>query len=72
LTLGPPMLRTVEPRSLAMLKIELVENREAETWKQHWDAVAEAGRIEQHTVVSDQGPGLVKGWTLMGLTHHPA
>src|SRR3989454_9624695 len=70
-TLGQPILITVEPRSLAILKIELVENREAETWKQHWDALAEAGLIEQQTVVSDQGPGLVKGCTLMGLTHHP-
>ena len=50
---------------------ELAENREAETWKQHWDALVEAGLIEQQTVVSDQGPGLVKGCTLMGLTHHP-
>jgi hypothetical protein len=70
-TLGQPILLTVEPRSLALLKIELAENREAETWKQHWDALVEAGLIEQQTVVSDQGPGLVKGCTLMGLTHHP-
>ncbi len=70
-TLGQPILLTVEPRSLAILKIELVENREAETWKQHWDALAAAGLLEQQTVVSDQGPGLVKGCTLMGLTHHP-
>jgi len=70
-TLGQPILLTVEPRSLAILKIELVENREAETWKQHWDALVEAGLIEQQTVVSDQGPGLLKGCTLMGLTHHP-
>src|SRR6266446_4992659 len=70
-TRGQPILLTVEPRSLAILKIELVENREAETWKQHWDALAEAGLREQQTVVSDQGPGLLKGCTLMGLTHHP-
>ena len=70
-TRGQPILLTVEPRSLAILKIELVDNREAETWKQHWDALAEAGLLEQQTVVSDQGPGLVKGCTLMGLTHHP-
>jgi len=61
----------VEPRSLAILKIELVENREAETWKRHWDTLAETGLIEQQTVVSDQGSGLVKGCALMGLTHHP-
>ena len=70
-TLGQPILLTVEPRSLAILKIELAENREAETWQQHWDALVEAGLIEQQTVVSDQGPGLVKGCRLMGLTHHP-
>ena len=70
-TLGQPILLTVEPRSLAILKIELAENREAETWKQHWDALVEAGLIEQPTVVSDHGPGLVKGCTVMGLTHHP-
>src|SRR5438105_5836217 len=70
-TRGQPILLTVEPRSLAILKIELGENREAETWKQHWATLAEAGLIEQPTVVSDQGPGLVKGCALMGLTHHP-
>ena len=71
LTRGQPMLLTVEPRSLAILKIELGKNREAETWKHHWTTLAEAGLIEQQTVVSDQGSGLVKGCALMGLTHHP-
>jgi len=70
-TRGQPMLITVEPRSLAILQSEWAENREATTWKQHWDALAEAGLIAQHTVVSEQGSGLVKGCTLMGLTHHP-
>src|SRR5713226_2751038 len=42
-TLGRPILLTVEPKSLAILQIELVENREAETWKQHWQTLAEAG-----------------------------
>jgi hypothetical protein len=70
-TLGQPILLTVEPRSLAILKIELVANREAETWKQHWDALADAGLIEHPTVVADQGAGLVKGCALLGLMHHP-
>jgi len=70
-TLGRPILITVEPKSLAILKIELVENREAETWRKHWKTLAEAGLITHQTVVSDQGPGLVKGCALMGLTHHP-
>jgi len=62
---------TIEPRSLAILKIELVDNREAATWKKHWEALAEAGLIEHPTVVADQGAGLVKGCALMGLSHHP-
>jgi hypothetical protein len=70
-TLGQPILLTVEPRSLAILKIELVDNREAETWKKPWEALAEAGLIEHPTVVADQGAGLVKGCALMGLLHHP-
>lgn len=70
-TLGRPILITAEPRSLAILKIELVDNREAETWKKHWEDLAEAGLIKNQTVVSDQGSGLVKGCALMGLTHHP-
>ena len=70
-TLGQPILITVEPRSLAILKIELVDNREAETWKKHWEALADAGLIEPPTVVADQGAGLVKGCALMGLMHHP-
>src|SRR6266446_2759957 len=70
-TLGQPILLTVEPRSLAILKIELVDNREAETWKKHWKALADAGLIEHPTVVADQGAGLVKGCALMGLMHHP-
>ena len=70
-TRGQPILLTVEPRSLAILKIECGENREAETWKQPWATLAEAGLIEPHTVVSDHGPGVVKGGAFMGLTHHP-
>jgi len=70
-TLGQPILITVEPRALAILKIELVDNREAETWKKHWEALADAGLIEHPTVVADQGAGLVKGCALMGLMHHP-
>ena len=70
-TLGQPILLTVEPRSLAILKIERVDKREAETWKNHGEALADAGLIEHQTVVADQGAGLVKGCALMGLMHHP-
>ena len=70
-TLGQPIRLTVEPRSLAILQIELGDHRAAETWKKHWEALAGAGLIEHQTVVADQGAGLVKGCALMGLRHHP-
>ena len=70
-TLGRPILITVEPRSLAILKIELAEQRDAETWRRHWAELAQAGVIRQPIVVSDQAAGLVKGCELLGLTHHP-
>jgi hypothetical protein len=66
---GQPILLTVEPRSLAILKIELAADREAETWQQHWTELVQAGLLEQ--VVADRGTGLVKGCALLGLTHHP-
>jgi hypothetical protein len=68
-TAGQPILLTVEPRSLAILKIELAPDREAATWQQHWAELVSAGLLEQ--VVSDRGTGLVKGCALLRLTHHP-
>jgi hypothetical protein len=70
-TLGRPILITVEPRSLAILKIELAEQRDAETWQKHWAELVKAGVISNPIVVSDQASGLVKGCELLGLTHHP-
>lgn len=54
-----------------MLKIELGDNREAETGKKQWEALADAGLLKHPTVVADQGAGLVKGCALMGLMPHP-
>src|SRR5206468_10262759 len=59
----------VEPRSLAIIKLELAPEREAATWQQHWAELVSAGLLEQ--VVSDRRTGLVKGCALLGLTHHP-
>jgi hypothetical protein len=68
-TAGQPILLTVEPRSLAIIKIELAPDREATTWQQHWAELVSAGLLAQ--VVADRGTGLVKGCALLGLTHHP-
>ena len=66
---GQPILITLEPRSLTILKIELATEREATTWQQHWQEFVDAGLLAH--VVSDRGTGLVKGCALSGLTHHP-
>lgn len=66
---GQPILITVEPRSLAILKIELAADREATTWQRHWEPFVAAGALER--IVADRGSGLVKGCALAGLTHHP-
>ncbi len=68
-TAGQPILLTIEPRSLTILKIELATDREATTWQQHWQELVDAGLLEQ--VVADRGTGLVKGCALAGLTQHP-
>jgi len=68
-TAGQPILLTVEPRSLTIIKIELAPDREAATWQKHWEELVAAGLLEQ--VVSDRGAGLVKGCALSGLQHHP-
>ena len=70
-TQGQPILITVEPRSLAILKIELADQRDGATWQKHWEALVTAGVITKPKVVADQGSGLVKGCELMGLSHHP-
>jgi hypothetical protein len=71
LTLGQPMLLTVEPRALAILQRELGEHRAAATWTPPWDALGEAGLREPPTVVSAHGPGLVNGGPVLGRTHPP-
>lgn len=66
-----PILITIDAKSLAILKIELAPCRDATQWKQHWQALEEAGYIENEYVVSDLGKGLVKGCALLCITHHP-
>jgi hypothetical protein len=47
---GQPILITVEPRSLAILKIELATEREATTWQRHWQEFVDAGAVERIVV----------------------
>lgn len=66
-----PILITIDAKSLAILRIELAPCRDAMQWKQHWQALEEAGYIGSKYVVSDLGKGLVKGCALLGIIHHP-
>lgn len=66
---GQPILLTVEPRSLAILKIELAPDREATTWQQHWAELVSAGLLEQ--VVSDRARGAGERLCLAGADPSP-
>ena len=60
---GKPVLVTVEPRSGAVLKVELAENRDAKTWKTHFEDLSHSG-FSCKGMCSDRGTGLVKGFQL--------
>jgi hypothetical protein len=56
-----PILVTLDPVSTAILRIELANDRKADTWKNHFD------ELREHQFVltglsSDRGNGLVKGY----------
>lgn len=53
-----PILVTVDPVSSAILRIELAQKRDAETWQKHWQTL-EANDICSLYVVSDEGTGLM-------------
>lgn len=54
-----PILVTVDPISSAILRIELSDTRNAESWKNHWDCIYENGIVAAY-LVSDQGSGICK------------
>jgi hypothetical protein len=56
-----PILVTVEPKSTAILKIELASDRSAETWKAHFDDLRDHHFIPRG-MASDRGRGLVAGY----------
>jgi len=67
-----PILITVEPKSTAILKIQIVDKRRAEEWKKHWLCIANNG-FKALYVVSDEGTGLCAGHDLVfdGLVRQP-
>jgi hypothetical protein len=53
------ILITVEPKSLAILSIELCENRKGESWEKHWTGLLEAGYIP-FLLCNDEGTGMAR------------
>jgi len=67
-----PILITIEPRSMAILRIELAQDRAGDTWRTHWIAIEE-GQFYMLGLVSDRAKGLVEGFkeAFSGLPHYP-
>ncbi|MEA3357323.1 MAG: hypothetical protein U9Q67_02715 [Patescibacteria group bacterium] len=67
-----PILITVEPKSSSIFRIELVDKRRAEEWKNHWTCIEKNG-FKAIYVVSDEGTGLCSGHDLVfdGLIRQP-
>ena len=59
--LGIPILVTIEPHSTAILKIQRASDRSAETWKSHFEDLANHHFISLG-MASDRGVGLVSGY----------
>jgi len=55
-----PILITVDPKSSAILKIELASNRTGDTWAAHFEIIEKNGFIALN-IVSDEGTGLKNG-----------
>ncbi len=58
---GMPILVTIDPVSTAILKIELSNNCQANTWKTHFQSLETEGFIAKG-LASDRGIGIVNGY----------
>lgn len=69
---GHPILVTVEPQSSALLRVELVQTRQWEQWKQHWECLETNGYYALY-LVSDEGQALSKAQkeTLKNIVRQP-
>jgi len=57
-----PILVTIEPHSMAILRMELANSRTGDDWQQHWVSLKQTG-LEFSGLCSDQGKGIIKGFT---------
>ena len=56
---GQPVILTVKPNSLAIVRIELAKKRDAQTWKNHFSQLLQYDFYPQ-TLSSDRGKGIIK------------
>jgi len=56
-----PILITVEPKSLAILNIQLAQNRNSKSWSNHINEIVSQENVEIINTVTDGGTGLLKG-----------
>jgi len=59
--LGCPILVTIEPKSTAILKIELASNRTKETWQNHYEEL-QLNKFIAKALASDRGKGITGGF----------
>jgi hypothetical protein len=57
--LNKPILITIDPISMAILRIELAKSRDCETWDNHFKQILN-NNFSPIKIVSDRGPGIVK------------
>jgi hypothetical protein len=59
--LGCPILITIEPKSTAILKMELAPNRSSESWKNHSEEL-QLNQFVAKALASDRGKGITGGY----------
>jgi len=67
---GKPILVSIDPVSMAILKIELATDCTADTWKKHWEGL-EGDVFQLEGMVSDRGKGLTSGAKAIDLVWYP-
>ena len=66
-----PILITLEPKSSAILSIELADKRDESVWSEHFTRIELAGEIEIIHIVTDGGSGLRSAVSNRGILWQP-
>ena len=66
-----PILITIEPKSSAILSIELADKRDESVWSEHFIRIELVGKIEIIRIVTDAGSGLRSAISDRGILWQP-